>query len=64
MLGVYSREGDPVVFIVFEGHSSGGALEAGSETLEVRFFAPNELPLPTFPFDDEIVAAWKERRGS
>ena len=64
MLGVYSREGDPVVFIVFEGHPSGGALEAGSEAFEVRFFAPDELPPPAFPFDDEIVAAWKERRGS
>lgn len=64
LLGVYSREGDPVVFIVFAGHPCGGALEAGSEAFEVAFFAAEELPPPAFPFDAEILTAWREWRGS
>lgn len=63
MLGVYSREGDPVVFVVFAGHPRGGELQASSEALEVCFFALDELPPPAFPFDKQILAAWRESHG-
>ncbi len=63
LLGIFSREADPVVFIAFAGHSCGGALIAGSEALEVAFFSTEQLPPPAFPFDAEILAAWRDWRG-
>lgn len=61
LVGVYSRPGDPVVFIVYAGRPTGGELAPGDEAEDVRFFALNDLPPPAFPFDAEIIAAWRAR---
>lgn len=61
LVGVYSRAGDSVVFIVYAGRPVGGELAPGDEAQDVRFFAPHDLPPPVFPFDREIVAAWRAR---
>lgn len=59
ILGVYSAEGDPVVFIAFAGRVVGGAPEAGDEAYEVGLFAPDELPELAFPHDPAILEAWR-----
>ena len=63
LLGVYSRAGDPVVFIAYAGRISGGTPRPGPEALEVGFFPPDALPDLAFPHDGEIVAAWRRARG-
>ncbi len=62
LLGVFSQSGNPVVFIAYHGHPVGGALSPGAEATDVRFFATTELPPPAFPFDTEILAAWRATR--
>ncbi len=59
LLGVFSRAGDPVVFIVFGGSPTGGTLAPGSEADDVRFFDGSHLPPPVFPFDEEIIEIWQ-----
>jgi 8-oxo-dGTP diphosphatase len=51
LLGVYSfgREPQTGVLILYSAHIIGGELQAGDDALEVRIFAPDELP------DDEIA---------
>ncbi len=61
LLGVFSRTGDPVVFIVYRARAVGGTLRPGSEADDVRFFPTEDLPPPVFPFDEEIIAAWLGR---
>lgn len=62
LLGVYSRRGDPVVFIAYAGTVGPGTPVAGPEAFEVGFFPPDLLPDLAFPHDDEIVAAWRAGR--
>ena len=59
LLGVYSSAGDPVVFVAYAGHSSGGAPEAGPEAIEVGLFPPDGLPELAFLHDTAIVEAWR-----
>ena len=59
ILGVYSAEGDPVVFIAYAGRVVGGTPEAGDEAYEVGLFAPNELPELAFQHDPAIIEAWR-----
>jgi len=63
LLGVYSRRGDPVVFIAYAGAVGDGTPVAGPEAFEVGFFPPDALPDLAFPHDDEIVAAWRGGRA-
>ncbi len=44
LVGVYSYPGNPVVLVVYAALSDGGQPEAGPEALEVRAFAPREIP--------------------
>ena len=44
LLNVYSYEGTPVVVIVYEAEIVGGVVQVGEEALEVRTFAPSEIP--------------------
>jgi 8-oxo-dGTP diphosphatase len=60
LLGVFSRAGDPVVFIVFAGQPTGGTLAPGSEADAVQFFERANLPPPVFPFDAEIIETWRQ----
>lgn len=63
LLGVFSRAGNPVIFIAYRGHATGGALRAGAEALEVRFFPLPALPPLTFPTDAAVLQAWQAARG-
>lgn len=64
LLGVYSRSGDPVVFIAYAGTVVEGTPAPGPEAFEVGLFPPDALPDLAFPHDDEIVAAWHAGRPS
>ncbi|MBN2282839.1 MAG: NUDIX hydrolase [Deltaproteobacteria bacterium] len=44
LVGVYSYSGESVVIVVYIADITGGTAEARDETLEVKFFAPSEIP--------------------
>lgn len=50
LVGVYSYPGNPVVLIVYAARAVGGRLKSSGEALEVRAFAPGELPWDEFGF--------------
>jgi len=50
LVGVYSYPGNPVVLIVYAARAVSGSLKTGSEALEVKTFAPDELPWDEFGF--------------
>ncbi len=50
LVGVYSYPGNPVVLIVYAARAVSGSLKASGEALEVRAFAPRELPWDQFGF--------------
>jgi ADP-ribose pyrophosphatase YjhB (NUDIX family) len=58
LIGVYSTAGERVIFIAYAGTVVGGEIVVGDECLEVRAFAPEDLPPLAFPHDDAILAAW------
>jgi ADP-ribose pyrophosphatase YjhB (NUDIX family) len=61
LLGVYSTAGERTIFIAYAGSAVGGELSAGEECLEVRAFAPEDVPNLAFPHDDAILRAWARR---
>jgi ADP-ribose pyrophosphatase YjhB (NUDIX family) len=63
LLGVYSRTGEPVVFIAYAGSVVAGTPAPGDEAFEVGLFAPEELPDLAFPHDGAIVEAWLAGRS-
>ena len=63
LLGVFSTVGDPVIFIAYHAHVTGGVLQAGAEASDVRFYAEPDFPPPAFPSDRDIIAAWFAARG-
>jgi ADP-ribose pyrophosphatase YjhB (NUDIX family) len=63
ILGVYSKAGDPVIFIAYAGHAVGGELQAGDECTEVGTFLSGALPELPFPNDSAILAAWRSGGG-
>lgn len=44
LLGVYSYPGNPVVLVVYMARPVGGDLTPGREALELKDFAPQEIP--------------------
>ena len=63
LLGVYSHQGERVIFIAYAGHAAGGRLQAGEECIEVATFPSDALPPLAFPNDAAILEAWRSRRG-
>jgi ADP-ribose pyrophosphatase YjhB (NUDIX family) len=62
MVGVYSREGEETVLVVYAGHVTGGQLAAGEEEMDAGWFSPDDLP----PEDElgfwstgQALADWK-----
>lgn len=56
ILDAYSFPGSPVVVIVYAAEVLGGQLVAGDESLEVRVFAPEDLPWDELAFDSTRAA--------
>lgn len=50
LLNVYAYAGRPVVVIVYEAEVVGGTIRAGHEALEVRAFAPGDIPWDDLAF--------------
>ena len=59
LLGVYSREGVPVVLVAYAASIVGGSPSAGDEAQAVRLFSADDLPPLPFPNDPEIIADWR-----
>ena len=59
LLGVYSSEGERVVFVAYAGSTLGGTPVAGEEALEVGLFDPDALPELAFSHDGAILKAWR-----
>ena len=56
VLGVYSRPGPGVVVVVYEGRVANPHVAPGREALEVRWFAPHEIPWDELAFDTTVAA--------
>lgn len=56
ILDAYSFPGSPVVVIVYAAEVLGGDLMAGDESLEVRVFAPEDLPWDDLAFESTRAA--------
>jgi ADP-ribose pyrophosphatase YjhB (NUDIX family) len=56
VLDVYSSPGHDVVVIVYAAEVVGGELASGEEALEVRTFAPEDLPWKELAFDSTRAA--------
>jgi ADP-ribose pyrophosphatase len=62
LLGVYSRQGERIVFVAYAGSVVGGTIQIAEECLDVAVFAPDALPELAFPHDDAILEAWASGR--
>lgn len=58
LIGVFSEEGGPVVFIAYAATIVEGDPAPGPEAMAVGFFPPDALPPLAFPHDEDIVRAW------
>lgn len=56
LLGVYSYQGNPWVLVVYTATANGGRLSAGPEALEIRAFAPEELPWDELGYESTAQA--------
>jgi len=50
LVNVYSYAGRPVIVVVYEAEVVGGTIRGGEEALEVRAFAPDEIPWGALAF--------------
>lgn len=50
LVGIYSYPGKPIIVIVFAAEYQGGELQAADECLEVRSFAPGDIPWEELAF--------------
>jgi 8-oxo-dGTP diphosphatase len=62
LIGLFSEPAHPVMVAAYTALETGGHLEAGPETLEVGFFAWDDLPPLAFPRDQLIIARWQTLR--
>lgn len=65
LVNVYSYPGYPVVVIVYLVNVIGGELQAMDETLEVRLFAPDEVPWEELAFQStrDALTDYLRREG-
>ena len=63
LVGLYSKEHDPVVLSVYEVSVTGGVLHsADNETLDVGVFSIDDLPELAFTHDQRIINEWLNSR--
>lgn len=56
--GVYSQAHTGVVIIAYNGSVRAGEARAGEDAAEVRFFAPEEIPVQSPPLDGTALDDW------
>ena len=63
-VGLFSKQGHPVIVAAFAAREVGGTLKAGPEALDVGFFSLDDLPPLAFDGDLSILDGWNgDRRG-
>jgi ADP-ribose pyrophosphatase YjhB (NUDIX family) len=62
LIGLFSKQGHPVMVAAFATREVGGLLVAGDEALELGFFAPNRMPEMAFTGDQLILERWQALR--
>lgn len=60
LVGVYSRDGDTNILMVYAGKATDGQLQAGEEVQEADLFDPGMLPPLAFERDNAIIQQWRE----
>ena len=63
LIGLFSDAGNPVVVAAYAAKEVGGALAPGPESLDVGFFALDDLPPLAFPRDEQILRRWQRIRN-
>ena len=59
LIGLYSKDHDPVILSVYEVNVTGGVLHsADNETLDVGVFGIDDLPELAFTHDRQIIDEW------
>lgn len=64
LIGLFSDAGNPVVVAAYAATEVGGELSPGPESLDVGFFALDDLPPLAFPRDEQILRRWQLIRGN
>ena len=64
LVGVYSKTGEAIIFVVYSGDVVRGTLAAGPEAQDAGLFDPRELPPLAFERDTAIMADWMRRSGA
>jgi ADP-ribose pyrophosphatase YjhB (NUDIX family) len=59
LLGVFQERGSRVIFLAYAATAEEGEPVCGDECLDVRYFAPADLPPLAFENDAAIIAAWR-----
>ena len=59
LVGVYSRQGAPVILIVYAATITAGVASPGDEAQDVGLFDPDEMPDMPFAHDDQIMRDWR-----
>lgn len=63
LIGLFSDVGNPVVVAAYAAREVGGVLAPGPESLDVGFFALDDLPPLAFPRDEQILKRWQRIRN-
>lgn len=56
--GVYSQADTGIVIIAYNGRVLKGEAKAGEDATDVRFFAPEEIPIQSPPKDGTVLDYW------
>ncbi|MFN8557091.1 MAG: NUDIX hydrolase [Dehalococcoidia bacterium] len=59
LLGIYQETGSRVIYLAYSGEAGPGDPVIGDECMDVRFFAPDDMPDLAFQHDGAILAAWR-----
>ncbi len=63
LIGLFSDVDNPVVVAAYAATEVGGVLAPGPESLDVGFFALDNLPPLAFPRDEQILRRWQHIRN-
>ena len=61
LVGVYSQEVDPIILIVYSGHTVGGERTDNSEVQSIQTFPLDRLPSLAFERDEKIIGEWTKQ---
>ncbi len=59
LLGVFQEQGSKVVFLAYAAAAGDETPICGDECMDVRYFAPDELPPLAFGTDAQVMQSWR-----